>query len=186
MRPSLVNTSETIAGDQSNQFGLLTERKFCRKLSRSISIDSRYCNRLFTSEDRNCLWITALPLPRRCLQSRQQSGSRMRGVTLALSGAPNLRPELDQRYFILYCFINPLRPQNYILPSVRSVVPVQTQLQYIQSSWETLFFSESGRTSNPPLFLVGHDSWWRQAAEGTSLVIAQWLEHSTCSRKDVA
>ena len=44
--PSLVNICETIAGDWSNQFGLLTEHKFCRKLSRSISIDSRYCNRL--------------------------------------------------------------------------------------------------------------------------------------------
>ena len=43
--PSLVNISETIAGDRSNQFGLLTEHKFCRKLSSSISIDSRYCNR---------------------------------------------------------------------------------------------------------------------------------------------
>ena len=37
--------SETIAGDRSNRFGLLTEHKFCCKLSRSISIDSRYCNR---------------------------------------------------------------------------------------------------------------------------------------------
>ena len=40
-----MNSSETIAGDRSNQFGLLTEHKFCRKLSMSISIDSRYCNR---------------------------------------------------------------------------------------------------------------------------------------------
>ena len=37
--------SETIAGDRSNQFGLLTEHTFCRRLSRSSSIDSRYCNR---------------------------------------------------------------------------------------------------------------------------------------------
>ena len=43
--PSIVNINETIAGDQSNQFGILTEHKFCRKLSRSISIDSHYCNR---------------------------------------------------------------------------------------------------------------------------------------------
>ena len=41
---SLINISETITGDRSNQFGLLTEHKFCHKLSRSISIDSRYCN----------------------------------------------------------------------------------------------------------------------------------------------
>ena len=43
--PSLVNISETIAGDRSNQFGLLTEHKICRKSSRSISIDNRFCNR---------------------------------------------------------------------------------------------------------------------------------------------
>ena len=43
--PSFVNISETIAGDRSNQIGLLTEHKFCRKLWRSISINSRYCNR---------------------------------------------------------------------------------------------------------------------------------------------
>ena len=43
--PSLVNISETITGDRSNQFGLLTEHKFCRKLLRSISIDSCYCHR---------------------------------------------------------------------------------------------------------------------------------------------
>ena len=38
---------------------------------------------LLTSEDPYFLWITAVPLPRRCLQSRQLSGSRMRGVTRA-------------------------------------------------------------------------------------------------------
>ena len=36
---------QTIAGDRSNQFGLLTEHKSCHKLLKSISIDSRYCNR---------------------------------------------------------------------------------------------------------------------------------------------
>ena len=50
------------------------------------------------------LWITAVPLPRRCLQSRQHSVSRMLGVTLALSGPPNLRPESDHRYWIPLLF----------------------------------------------------------------------------------
>ena len=44
-RPPLVNIGETMAGNRSNQFGLLIEHKFCRKLSGNISIDSRYCNR---------------------------------------------------------------------------------------------------------------------------------------------
>ena len=143
---------------------------------------------LLTSEDWYFLWITSVPLPRRCLQSRQHSVSRMRCVTLALSGPPNLRPESDHRYWILLLFRQHITSTKLYLPSVRSVVLVQTQLQYISSSRETLFFSASAHTSNPPFLLVGCDSWWRQAAEpsGTSLVIAQWLEHPTCSRKYVA
>ena len=141
---------------------------------------------LSTSEDRHFLWITAVPLPRRCLQSRQHSISRMRGVTLALSGPPNLRPESDHCYWILLLFRQHITfPKLFYL---QSDLLVQTQLQYISSSWETFFFSASAHTSNPPFLLVGCDSWWRQAAElsGTSLVIAQWLEHPTCSRKYVA
>ena len=41
----MLNISETIAGDRSNQFELLTEYKFCRKSLRSISINNRFCNR---------------------------------------------------------------------------------------------------------------------------------------------
>ena len=78
---------------------------------------------LLTSEDRYFLWITAVPLPRRCLQSRQHSVSRMRGVTLALSGPPNLRPESDHRYLILLLFRQPITSAKLYVPSVRSVVP---------------------------------------------------------------
>ena len=86
---------------------------------------------LLTSEDRYFLWITAVPLPRRCLQSWQHSVSRMRGVTLALSGPPNLRPESDHRYLILLLFHPPITDAKLHVPSVRSIVLVQTQLQYI-------------------------------------------------------
>ena len=41
---------------------------------------------LLTSEDRYFLWITAVSLLQRCLQSWQHSGSRMHRVTLGLSG----------------------------------------------------------------------------------------------------
>ena len=143
---------------------------------------------LLTSEDRYFLWITAVSLPRRCLQSRQHSGSRMRRVTLMLSGPPNLRPELDHRYLIFLLFRQPITSPKLYLPSVRSVVLVKSQLQSIWSSWETwFFFSALARTSNPPL-----TDWvfWLvvivTAGSGTSLVIAQWLEHSTCTRKYVA
>ena len=66
------------------------------------------------SEDRYFLWITAVPLPRRCLQSRQHSVSRMRCVTLALSEPPNLRPESDHRYLILLLFRQPITSPNCI------------------------------------------------------------------------
>ena len=54
--PSLVNISETIAGDRSNQFGLLTEHTCCCRLSRSSSIDSRYCNRFINIGRPIFLW----------------------------------------------------------------------------------------------------------------------------------
>ena len=86
---------------------------------------------LLTSEDQYFLCIRVVPLPWRCLQSRQHSGSRMRGVTLALSRPPNLRPESDHNYLILLLFHQPITSPKLYLPSVRSVVLVQTQLQYI-------------------------------------------------------
>ena len=70
--------------------------------------------KLFTSERRYFLWITAVPLPRRCLQSRQHSGLRMRRVTLALSGPTNLWPELDHRYFIFSLFRQPHYVPNMV------------------------------------------------------------------------
>ena len=89
---SLVNISETIAGDQSNHLGFWQNKSFVTndwvafQLIVAIAID------LLTSEDRYFFWITAVPLPRRCLQSWQHFGSCIHGVTLALSGPPNLWP----------------------------------------------------------------------------------------------
>ena len=178
MRPSLA-TDRISLGFWLNISFVVNYRGAFRSIV-AIAID------LLTSEDRYFLWITAVPLSRRCLQSQQHLVSRMRGVTLALSGPPNLRPESDHRYLILLLFRQPITSVKLYVPSVRSVVLVQTQLQYIQSSWETLFFSASDRTSNPPFRLVGCDSLIVTAGSRTSLVIAQWLEHSTCSRKYVA
>ena len=125
---------------------------------------------LLTSVDQYFLWITAVPLPWWCLQPRQHSGSRMRGVTLALNGPPSLRQQWDHHYLILLLFHQPITSPKLYLPSVRFVVFVQTQLQYIWSSWETLFFSASAPTRNPP-FLPWLDVIVT-AGSGTSLVIA--------------
>ena len=127
----------------------------------SIAID------LLTSEDRCFPWITAVPLPWRCLQSRQHSGSRMRGVTLALSGPPNLRPESDHRYLSLLLFRQPITsPKLYLL---QSDLPCLYKLKCnIFNHHEILYFLCIGPHSNPPILLVGCDSWWRKEAEPSS------------------
>ena len=103
-----------------------------------------------------------MPLPRRCLQSPQHSGSRMRRVTLALSGPPNLRPELDHRYLIFLLFRQPITSTKLYLPSVRSIVLVKLNCNLFNHH-ERRFFSASARTSNPQLsLLVGCDSNGRQ------------------------
>ena len=58
----------------------------------------------------------------------------MRRVTLALSGPPNLRPELDHRYLIFLLFRQPITSPKLYLPSVRSVVLLKTQLQSIYAN----------------------------------------------------
>ena len=106
MRPSLA-TDRISLGFWLNIRFVVDYRGAVRSIV-AIAID------LLTSEVRYILWITAVPLPRWCLQSRQHSGSRMRGVTLALSGPPNLRPESDHRYFILLLFHQPISSPNCI------------------------------------------------------------------------
>ena len=100
MRPSLA-TDRISLGFWLNIKFVVNYRGAFRSIV-AIAID------LLTSEDRYFLWITAVPLPRRCLQSRQYSVSRMRGVTLAQSGPSNLRPESDHRYWILLLFRQPI------------------------------------------------------------------------------
>ena len=132
MRPSLA-TDRISLGFWLNIRFVVDYRGAVRSIV-AIAID------LLTSEDRYFLWITAVPLSWRCLQSRQHSGSRMRDFTLALSGPPNLRPESDHRYLILLLFYQPISSPKLYLPSVRSVVLVQTQLQYFNHH-ARLYFS---------------------------------------------
>ena len=173
MRPSLA-TDRISLGFWLNISFVVNHRGAFRSII-AFAID------LLISEDQYFLWITAVPLPRGCLQSRQHSGSRMCRVTLALSGPPNLQPELDHRYLIFLLFRQPITSPKLYLPSVRSVVLVKTQLQSIWSPWETwFFFSASARTSNPPLSLLVLVIV--MAGSETSLVIAQWLEPVRVSR----
>ena len=124
---------------------------------------------LLTSEDRYFLWITAVPLPRRCSQSCQHSGSRMRGVTLALSGLPNLQPTT----WFSYCPINPLRPQRcfYLQSDLSCLDKLNCN---IFNHHERLIFLCIGRHQQSAVssgWLHGCDSWWRQAAEPASWLL---------------
>ena len=111
---------------------------------------------LLTLEDRYFLWITAVPLLRWCLQSRQHSGPCRRDATLALSGPPNLRPESDHRYLMLLLFRQPITSPKCI---------------YLQSDLSCLYklichlFNHLERLlgighQQSAIFLVGCDSRW--------------------------
>ena len=98
---SLVNISETIADDRSNQFGLLTERTFCRKLSRSISVDNRYCNRFINTgrpifslnhSGASAATVFAIPTPfgivhARCYTRAERTTQSVTGVGSSLRDA---------------------------------------------------------------------------------------------------
>ena len=66
---------------------------------------------VLTPKDRYFLWITAVPLPRRCLQSRQHSGSACAVLNSRWAGNPICNPSRIIATSFSYCSINPLRPQ---------------------------------------------------------------------------
>ena len=139
--PSLTNVSETIGGDRSNQFGLLTEHKFCRKLSRSISVDSRYCNQfnylgrlIFSLNHRGASAATVFTIP-------ITFGIALARCYTRAERATQFATESDHRYLMLLLFCQPITSPWFYLPSVRPVVLVQTQLQSIQDHKRLDFFS---------------------------------------------
>ena len=153
----LVNISEIIAGNKSNHLvfwlniSFVTNYRVAFRLIVAIAID------LLTSEDRYFFWITAVPLPRGCLQSWQYSGAYMRGVTLAQSGPPNLRP-----YLILLLFHQPITSPKLYSPSVRYqphdcamtwAFQVLRNICYRKISWE--FISTFGRNVTLSLEYLG-------------------------------
>ena len=112
---SLVNISKTIAGDRSNQFGFLTEHKICRKSSRSISIDNRFCNRfinlgrpIFSLNHSGASAATVFTFP---------DNIRDRACAVLHSrwaGHPICGPSWIIIIWFSYCSVNPLRLQNCI------------------------------------------------------------------------
>ena len=145
----------------------------------SIAID------LLTSEYRYFPWITAVPLPWRCLQSRQHSGLHMRSVTLALSGPPNLRPESDHHYLSLLLFHQPITSPKLSL--LQSDLSCLYKLNCsIFNHHERLYFS-----LHRPAPAIRHFFWLvviagdgRQRNQPRDCAMTWlWLEHSMCSTK---
>ena len=116
---------------------------------------------LSTSEDQYFLWITAVPLPSRCLQFQQHLGPHVQGVTLTLSGPPNLRPKSNHSSLLDALTV----PSTHCIPKiVFTLSPIyractNSSAIYLIIMKDLIFFSASA-TSNPPFHLVGCDSWW--------------------------
>ena len=162
---SLVNISETIAGDRSNQFGLLTQHKFCRKSSMSISIDNRFCNRfinlgrpIFSLNHSGASAATVFTIPTTfgiahapcCTRAERatQSAARVGSSLFDFLTVPSTHyvPK------IVFTFSAICRACKN---SIAIYLIIMRDLIF--------FFSASARTSNPPLgLLVGCDSNGRQ------------------------
>ena len=124
-----------------------------------------------------------MPLPQRRLQSQLHSGSRIHGVTLALSGSPNLRPKSDHHYSMLLLFRQPSMSKNFkIHLQPPSAMVVQKLNCNLFSHHERLaFFSASATSNNLQFFSCCHQviAQWMEAP-------SQWFLHSTCSTKYAA
>ena len=154
--PSLLNISETIADDRSNQLGLLTEHKFCRKLSRSISIDSHYCNQFINlgrpifplnHSGASAAMVFTIPISfgiahARCFTRAERATQSATGVGSSLLDSLTV-PSTHYLTKIVFTF-------SPICRACTNSIAI--------SSWETSFFSASARTSNLPFLLVGCDS----------------------------
>ena len=85
LRPFCISLVRPVAGDRSNQYGHLTEQKFCLKSSRGISIDNRFCK-----------WFINLVRPIFCLDHSGASAATVFTIptTFGIAHAPcNTRAE---------------------------------------------------------------------------------------------
>ena len=159
--PSHVNISETIAGNRSNQFGLLTEYKFCHKLSRSISIDCRYCNRfinlgrpIFSQNHSGSSAATVFTIPTTFGTAHAQCYTRAERPTQSTTRVgPSLLdaltvPSTQYVHKIVFTF----RPMSLVCTN---------SMVNLRKHHEILYFSLHQQSAFPgPPFLVGCDSWW--------------------------
>ena len=179
MRPSLATNRIS--------FGLLTGHRFCRKLSRSISIDSLYCNRFIN-----------LGRPIFPLNHSDASAATVFTIltTFGIAHARcNTRTERATEFAtqvgssLLDSFTVP--STHYVRKIVCTFSPIccactNSIAIYLIIMRDFIFLRIGPHQQSAISSSVRCDSWAVMAGSGTSLVIAQWLEHSTCSRKYVA
>ena len=187
MRPVVVNISETIAGDRSNQFGLLTEHKFCLKLSRSISIDSRYCNwfinigrPIFPLNHSGASAATVFTIPTTFGITHAQCYTRAERATQSATRVGSSK--LDSLT---------VPSTHYVIKIVFTFSPIcraciNSIAMYLIIMRDVIILCIGPHQQSAISSVVGFASSVVTAGSRNSLVIAQWLEHPTCSRKYVA
>ena len=142
---------------------------------------------LLTSEDRYFLWITAVPLPRRCLHSWQKFGIAHARCNTRIERATKFATRVGSSLL-----------DSFTVPSTHYLRKIVCTFSLICRACTNsiaiyliimryfMFLCIGPHQQSAISSSVGCDSWAVTAGSGTSLVIAQWLEHSTCSRKYVA
>ena len=122
---------------------MFTEPTFCRNSSINISIGNRYYDRfinlgrpIFSLNHSGASAATVFTIPTTFGIAHAPCYTRAERATQSAA-------ELDHRCLIFLLFRQPITSTKLYLPSVRSVVLVKTQLQSIQSSWETWFLPET-------------------------------------------
>ena len=155
-----MNISETIAGDRSNQFGLLTEHKFCCKSSRSISVDSRYCNRftnlgrpIFSLNHSGALAAMVFTIPTtsgiahvRCYTRAERATQSATQVGSSLFDALTVPSTHYVSKMVFTC--------SPICRASANSIAI-----YSNTTKALSFFLAIGHQQSP-LFLVGCDRWW--------------------------
>ena len=195
--PSIVNISETIAGYRSNQFGLLTEHKFCCKLSRSIWIDIRYCNpfinlgrQTFPLNDSGAFAATVFTISTtfgiahaRCYTRTERATKFATRVGSSLLDSFTVPSTHYVRKIV--CTFSPICRACTNSIAIYLIIMIEFIFLCIGPHQQ----SQTSSFQHREFAAIRHFVWLvviLTAGSGTSLVIAQWLEHSTCSRKYVA
>ena len=184
----VINLSETIAGHRSNRSPLLimfTEPTFCRNSSINISIDNRYYNRfinlrrpIFSLNHSSASAATVLTIPTTFGIAHAPCYTRAEQATQSAARVGSS----------LFDFLT-VPSTHYVPKIVFTFSPICRACKnsiaiYLMIMTDLIF------SLHRPAPAIRHGVFWLvvmvTAGSGTSLVIAQWLEHSTCTRTYVA